>query len=69
LSPQLGENSQQFLADLVGRDHRFFIASSERNPGDFNYNDNSAISEAIRAGARGTFWDILRRFKSEEARI
>ena len=64
LSPELGENPQQLLTDLVGGDQRFLIASAEREPGDFNYNNNSILSEAIRAGARGTFWDILRRLKT-----
>jgi radical SAM superfamily enzyme YgiQ (UPF0313 family) len=66
LSPQLGEEPQQLLADLVAGDERFFTASSEREPGDFNYNDNSVLSEAIKAGARGTFWDILRRIRTAE---
>jgi len=26
-----------------------------------NYNDSSPLCDAIRAGARGAFWDILRR--------
>ena len=66
LSPELGENPQQLLVDLVGNDQRFFTASPQREPGDFNYNDNSMLSEAIRAGARGTFWDILRRLMTAE---
>ena len=54
---------------MVGEDARFFLASPQRNDGDFNYNDNSTLSEAIRSGARGTFWDILRRIKVKEARV
>lgn len=69
LSPELGENPRQLLADFVGGDQRFFTASAEREPGDFNYNDNSMLSEAIRAGARGTFWDILRRLKTAEIHV
>jgi hypothetical protein len=69
LSPELGENPQRLLADLVGGDQRFFVASSGREPGDFNYNNNSALSEAIHGGARGTFWDILRRLNTVEAHL
>ena len=63
-----GKAPQQLLVDLVGGDNRFFTASPQREPGDFNYNDNSMLSEAIRAGARGTFWDILRRLITAEIR-
>jgi len=69
LSPELGEDPHELLADMVGEDARFFLASPQRNDGDFNYNDNSTLSEAIRSGARGTFWDILRRIKVKEARV
>ncbi len=61
LSPDLGDHPQQMLFDLVAGDERFFVASPERGEGDYNYNDNSVLSEAIRLGARGAFWDILRR--------
>lgn len=66
LSPDIGDDPHQLLVDLVDNDERFFVASSDGADGDFNYNDNSALSEAIRAGERGTFWDILRRLKVSE---
>ena len=69
LSPDLGEDPHRLLADLAGEDERFFLASSQRGDGDFNYNDNSTISKAIRAGARGTFWDILRRIRTKGAYV
>jgi hypothetical protein len=31
--------------------------------GDHNYNANRSLSEAIAAGARGAYWDILRRLR------
>jgi len=61
LSPDLGDDPHQLLLDVIGEDERFFTASPKRGGGDFNYNNNSALSEAIRGGERGTFWDILRR--------
>lgn len=61
LSPDIGEDAHQLLVDLVGNDERFFVASPDGGDGDFNYRDNSALCEAIQAGERGTFWDILRR--------
>ncbi|UCD56073.1 MAG: radical SAM protein [Candidatus Hydrogenedentota bacterium] len=66
LSPDLGENPYQLLCDLVKGDERFFVPSPERGGSDYNYNDNSVLSEAIRRGGRGAFWDILRRLKGKE---
>jgi hypothetical protein len=30
---------------------------------DHNYNDNTELVEAIRQGARGAYWDILRQLR------
>lgn len=67
LSPGLGDDPHGLLADMIGDDERFFMALPQRGEGDFNYNDNSILSEAIRAGERGTFWDILRRINNKKA--
>ena len=67
LSPELGEDPHQLLSDMIGKDERFFTASPQRGDGDFNYNDHSTLSEAIRSGERGTFWDILRRLNGKKA--
>jgi radical SAM superfamily enzyme YgiQ (UPF0313 family) len=32
--------------------------------GDHNYNQNQALADAIAAGARGAYWDILRKLRS-----
>lgn len=69
LSPELGDAPHRLLEDIIGKDGRFFTASPERGEGNFNYNDNSALSEAIRSGERGTFWDILRRLKNKESLV
>jgi hypothetical protein len=57
------------VRDLIGDDIRFFpptvdieeTSQNITNLKDHNYNDNSELVEAIRNGARGAFWDILRR--------
>jgi radical SAM superfamily enzyme YgiQ (UPF0313 family) len=64
VSPVLGENPLRMLSDAVGGDERFFVASPERGESDYNYNDNSVLSDAIRSGHRGAFWDILRRLRT-----
>jgi tryptophan 2-C-methyltransferase len=61
LAPGLGPDIVESLPDLVGHDERFFL------PGDYNYNDNERIAAAIAGGARGAYWDILRRQKKRPA--
>ena len=58
LAPVLGADIPAFLADLVGHDQRFFL------PGDYNYNDNTRLTTAIAEGARGAYWDILRKMRA-----
>jgi radical SAM superfamily enzyme YgiQ (UPF0313 family) len=68
ISHALGERPAQLVRDLIGGDKRFFEPSSETeleaigegNPTDYNYNENLPLIGAIRKGARGAYWDILR---------
>jgi radical SAM superfamily enzyme YgiQ (UPF0313 family) len=67
ISPALGPSPARLIRDLIGDDRRFFPPAEEAGPagggaaGDHNYNDNSALVAAIAAGARGAYWDILRK--------
>jgi len=68
ISPALGPNPARLIRDLIGDDRRFFPPAEEAGSaggggaaGDHNYNDNSALVAAIAAGARGAYWDILRK--------
>jgi radical SAM superfamily enzyme YgiQ (UPF0313 family) len=58
----VGGDILEFVWSLVGNDDRFFTANphgaQDRN---YNYNDNSVLSQAIQSGERGAYWDILRR--------
>jgi tryptophan 2-C-methyltransferase len=58
LEPGLGADLVSSLPELVGRDGRFFL------PGEYNYNDNERLTRAIAGGARGAYWDILRRLRA-----
>jgi radical SAM superfamily enzyme YgiQ (UPF0313 family) len=69
VSPELGESPHELLLDMIGNDERFFTATPQKGDGDFNYNGNSALSEAIRSGERGTFWDILRRLQKNKTLV
>jgi radical SAM superfamily enzyme YgiQ (UPF0313 family) len=70
ISHELGANPARLVKDIIGGDSRFFepteeIATEGRAAGkDHNYNDNTELVEAIRAGERGAYWDILRRLRS-----
>jgi radical SAM superfamily enzyme YgiQ (UPF0313 family) len=69
IAQALGKRPAILVRDLIGDDIRFFpptvdieeTSQNITNLKDHNYNDNSELVEAIRNGARGAFWDILRR--------
>lgn len=72
ISPLLGERPARLVHDLIGGDSRFFPPEDEHasehadTQGDHNYNANQALVAAIRTGARGAYWDILRRLRVGE---
>jgi radical SAM superfamily enzyme YgiQ (UPF0313 family) len=66
LSPAVGMEVFGLVEELVGGDSRFLHASPEELAGNYNYNDNTVLVDAIRAGFRGAFWDILRRLQAGE---
>jgi hypothetical protein len=61
LSSDLGPDAPEYLSRLIGGDERFFFASPSEAERNYNYNDNTVLVSAIKAGYRGAFWDILRR--------
>jgi radical SAM superfamily enzyme YgiQ (UPF0313 family) len=60
ISPALGSTPAAVVREAIGDDPRFFAPSDEPEPG-YNYNDNTPLEKAIAAGARGAYWDILRK--------
>lgn len=63
VSPDLGADMVSIVSELVGGDARFFLPSTEEVDSNYNYNDNTVLVRAIRDGARGAYWDILRRMR------
>jgi len=66
ISALLGERPARLVKDLIDGDRRFFEPMEESaaaDKTDHNYNANMELAEAIRKGARGAYWDILRRIK------
>ncbi|UCE46523.1 MAG: cobalamin-dependent protein [Phycisphaerales bacterium] len=74
ISGALGERPAELVRDLIGADLRFFepaldVAGQALEDGDsanYNYNQNVLIAKAIAEGARGAYWDILRRLRKNE---
>lgn len=56
----LGDDPFGLVVDLIDKDERFFPPPRKQDAASYNYNDNKVLEDAIAAGARGAFWDILR---------
>ena len=59
----LGDDIRPWLSSVIAGDPRFFFlaeAGAGADAASYNYNDNGPLEEAIAAGARGAYWDILR---------
>jgi len=73
ISSSLGKQPGKPVQDLLAGDKRFFGPAvepawelAEANlPGDHNYNDNTELVEAIKKGARGAYWHILRKLRDK----
>ena len=69
ISGALGEQPAQLVIDLIDGDKRFFEPAIEAAPAEdagaanYNYNENLLLTEAIKNGRRGAYWDILRRLR------
>ena len=58
----MGERPARLVRDLIAGDPRFFEPADETR-GSYNYNDNEPLVRAIAGGARGAYWDILRKLR------
>jgi len=61
IAPSLGRDIVTIVRELVAGDRRFFLPEISADNANYNYNDNTALVQAIAAGARGAYWDILSR--------
>ncbi|MFW6108586.1 MAG: B12-binding domain-containing radical SAM protein [bacterium] len=57
----LGDDVEDYIRRLIDAEPRFLFPTADLSVANYNYNDHSVLCEAIRGGARGAFWDILRR--------
>lgn len=72
IASSLGERPARLVRDLIAGDQRFFPPEEEGDgeepatPVQHDHNNaNQSLCEAIVAGARGAYWDILRRRRVE----
>ncbi len=68
ISSKLGDHPARLVRELIGDDSRFFPPEDDgpadaAAAGDHNYNANQQLADAIAAGARGAYWDILRQLR------
>jgi hypothetical protein len=61
LSPHLTVESLSLVSELIGDDPRFLSLASPNEEGSYNYADDDALAQLIKQGARGAYWDIIRR--------
>jgi len=66
ISKALGEKPAALIKDIIAGDTRFFEPAEDMSDTskDHNYNDNTELVNAIAAGARGAYWDILRKLRN-----
>jgi len=67
VEPGLGDDIEPWLSAEIGGDARFFYLGAAGNAAgaeSYNYNANVKLERAIVGGARGAYWDILRRLRA-----
>lgn len=61
ISPYLGPDPAALVKKLVGGDPRFLLLVSPEEKTSYNYAGDEALCRLIEAGARGAYWDIIRK--------
>ena len=66
MSPALGTDPFGLIKELTGDDERFLTLADPGDTDSYNYADDEHLSELIRQGARGAYWDILHKNRNRE---
>ncbi len=61
LSPLLGDDALALIQQLVNGDPRFLLLAVPAEKGSYNYAGDEELCRLIAEGARGAYWDIIRR--------
>jgi radical SAM superfamily enzyme YgiQ (UPF0313 family) len=72
ISEALGNRPAELVRDLIAGDQRFFEPALETDretaeygdAANYNYNENLLLTQSIKKGARGAYWDILRQLRN-----
>jgi tryptophan 2-C-methyltransferase len=64
LAPEVGPDLPDYVRNLVSGDARFFLPADTSGNSNYNYNENTVLVNAIERGARGAYWEILRRMQT-----
>ena len=59
--PAVADTAATLIDKAIAGDRRFFFYDPNRPDVDYNYNANEVLTDAIKEGYRGAYWDILRR--------
>lgn len=67
IEPSVAVRGPELIAELIGGDERFFFEcpTEGAESTSYNYNENGPLQQALAAGYRGAFWDILRRWEED----
>lgn len=63
LSPSLDDDVAAMINRLVDKDPRFLFLSAPSEDRSYNYADDEALSQLIKQGARGAYWDIIKQHR------
>jgi radical SAM superfamily enzyme YgiQ (UPF0313 family) len=63
ISPLLGDDPTRLIEHLIAGNPRFLFLSAPSDEESYNYADDEYLSTLIADGARGAYWDIIRKAK------
>jgi radical SAM superfamily enzyme YgiQ (UPF0313 family) len=63
ISPLLGGDPTRLIQQLIAGNPRFLFLSAPSDEESYNYADDDFLSNLIAEGARGAYWDIIRKAK------
>jgi hypothetical protein len=61
LEPKSAADLADWIEAGIGNDPRFLFFNPKNASKNYNYSENRILVEAVKAGHRGAYWDILRR--------
>jgi radical SAM superfamily enzyme YgiQ (UPF0313 family) len=64
ISPLLGEDPVRLIQQLIAGNPRFLFLTAPSDEDSYNYADDDFLSNLIAEGARGAYWDIIRKAKN-----